>query len=81
MERKPDAREPSICVVCAWRETCVKKYSFTGQHCLEYTRDLAFKAKPVGEAPSKGGEKDKRGLTDDQYSAGHGRRYLAGIAT
>ena len=56
MERKPDAREPSICVVCAWRETCVKRFSFTGQHCLEYTRDLALKAKPEGEGPKKGGK-------------------------
>ena len=53
MERKPDAREASICVVCAWRETCVKKFSFTGQHCLEYTRDLTLKAKPEGEASRK----------------------------
>ena len=30
MERKPDTTEPSICLVCAWRENCVKKYSFTG---------------------------------------------------
>jgi hypothetical protein len=54
MDRKPDAREASICAVCAWRETCVKKFSFSGQHCLEYTRDLAIKAKPEGEAPEKG---------------------------
>jgi hypothetical protein len=53
MDRKPDTREASICVVCAWRETCVKKFSFTGQHCLEYTRDMTLKAKPVGEAPPK----------------------------
>jgi hypothetical protein len=46
MERKPDVSEPSICVVCAWRETCVKKFSFTGQHCLEYTRDVSLKPKP-----------------------------------
>ncbi len=57
MDRKPDAREASICVVCAWRETCVKKFSFTGQHCLEYTRDLTLKAKPVGEVPPKEGGK------------------------
>jgi hypothetical protein len=55
MDRKPDAREASICVVCAWRETCAKKYSFTGQHCLEYTRDLTIKAKPEEEAPPKEG--------------------------
>ena len=48
MERKPDKAEPSLCVVCAWRETCVKKYSFDGQHCLEYTRDITIKP-PTGE--------------------------------
>jgi hypothetical protein len=53
MERKPDTQEASICVVCAWRENCVKKFSFSGQHCLEYTRDLTLKAKPEGEAPSQ----------------------------
>ena len=57
MERKPDAQEPSICLVCAWRADCVKKYSFTGQHCLEYTRDLTIKARPEGEAPPKDGGK------------------------
>ncbi len=51
MDRKPDTQEPSICLVCAWRENCVKKFSFTGQHCREFTRDLTLKAKPVGEAP------------------------------
>ncbi len=51
VERKPDTQEPSICLVCAWRENCVKKFTFTGQHCLEFTRDLTLKAKPVGEAP------------------------------
>jgi hypothetical protein len=49
MERKPDKSEPSICVVCAWRETCVKKFSFDGQHCLEYTRDVTIKPKPEKE--------------------------------
>jgi hypothetical protein len=53
MERKPDTQEASICLVCAWRADCVKKFTFTGQHCLEFTRDLTLKAKPVGEAPSK----------------------------
>jgi hypothetical protein len=46
MERKPDKGEPSICVVCAWRETCVKKFTFDGQHCLDYTRDVTLKPKP-----------------------------------
>jgi hypothetical protein len=56
MDRKPDTQEASICLVCAWRETCVKKYSFTGQHCLEYTRDLRLKPKPEKE-----GDKGKKG--------------------
>jgi hypothetical protein len=46
MERKPDKSEPSICAVCAWRATCIKKYSFDGQHCLEYTRDVTLKPQP-----------------------------------
>jgi hypothetical protein len=35
--------ERTICVVCAWRETCQKKYSFSssgGTKCPDYTRDL-----------------------------------------
>ncbi len=52
MERKPDKGEASICLLCAWRQDCVKRFSFTGQHCLEFTRDLTLKAKPVGEAPT-----------------------------
>ncbi|MGO8760402.1 MAG: hypothetical protein ACLP2P_01440 [Desulfobaccales bacterium] len=52
MERRPDTQEVSICLVCAWRATCVKRFSFTGQHCLEYTRDLTIKARP-----EKDGEK------------------------
>lgn len=56
MDRKPDISEPSICLVCAWRENCVKRFSFTGQHCLEFTRDLTLKAKPAGEAPPQEGK-------------------------
>ena len=56
MDRKPDTQEPSICLICAWRENCVKRFSFTGQHCLEFTGDMPLKAKPVGEAPP---EKEK----------------------
>jgi hypothetical protein len=53
MERKPDTQEASICLVCAWRADCVKKFTFTGQHCMEFTRDLTLKAKPAREAPQK----------------------------
>jgi hypothetical protein len=56
MERKPDTGEPSICVVCAWRETCVKRFTFDGQHCLDYTRDVAIKPKPVKKETTEGKE-------------------------
>jgi len=35
--------EKTIRVVCAWREKCQKKYSFSasgGMKCPDYTRDL-----------------------------------------
>jgi hypothetical protein len=53
MLRKPDTQEPSICVVCAWRQDCVKKFSFTGQHCLEFTRDVALKKTTEGPEPER----------------------------
>lgn len=37
----PDAK---ICVVCAWRENCQKKYSISkqgGAHCPDFTRDVS----------------------------------------
>ena len=39
----PIAEEKTLCVVCAWRENCQKKFSFSssgGTKCPEYTRDL-----------------------------------------
>ncbi|MGA3084329.1 MAG: hypothetical protein ABSE95_05990 [Thermodesulfobacteriota bacterium] len=41
----PVPEEITICVVCAWRETCQKKYSFSssgGTKCPDYTRDLTL---------------------------------------
>jgi len=41
----PITDERTICVVCAWRETCQKKYSFSssgGTKCPDYTRDLTL---------------------------------------
>lgn len=33
-----------ICVVCAWRGTCQKKFSVSGRdaHCPDFTRDLSL---------------------------------------
>jgi hypothetical protein len=39
----PVSEEKTICLVCAWRENCQKKYSFSssgGTKCPDYTRDL-----------------------------------------
>jgi len=43
MEKNDLQQEPLICLVCAWRETCLKKYSFTGGQCLDFTRDVTVK--------------------------------------
>lgn len=33
------------CAVCAWRETCAKRFSVTdgGAHCPDYSRDVSIK--------------------------------------
>jgi hypothetical protein len=39
--------ERTVCVTCAWRQTCNKKFSMDGAtttRCVEYTRDLTLKA-------------------------------------
>ena len=38
--------EPSICAVCAWRETCRKRFNYsssTDLRCPDYCRDLRIK--------------------------------------
>ncbi len=37
----------SICAICAWRETCQKKFSVSGKdmRCTEFVRDVTIKAK------------------------------------
>ncbi|MGQ9921661.1 MAG: hypothetical protein ACUVRZ_10085 [Desulfobacca sp.] len=53
MEEKDLRQEPLICLVCAWRETCLKKYSFTGGQCLEFCRDVTVKL-PEEKAAEQG---------------------------
>ncbi|MBI5026906.1 MAG: hypothetical protein HZC12_09345 [Nitrospirae bacterium] len=38
-----DAKK-DICVVCAWRETCQKKFSVSGKglRCPDFTRDITL---------------------------------------
>ncbi|MBM4140544.1 MAG: hypothetical protein FJ242_03490 [Nitrospira sp.] len=50
------ATEISICAICAWRETCQKKFSLSGRdmRCAEFVRDITIK---VEEEPV---EKEKK---------------------
>jgi hypothetical protein len=41
----PPAEERTLCVVCAWRATCQKKFTYEqagSGRCPDYTRDLAL---------------------------------------
>jgi hypothetical protein len=43
----------TICVMCAWRQTCNKKFSMDGAtttRCPEYTRDVTLKQPDEEEA-------------------------------
>ncbi len=53
MITRKDEKEPEICIICAWRQDCQKKFSLAhGQKCLEFTRDLTLKGKaPIEESP------------------------------
>ncbi len=49
----------SICAVCAWRETCQKKFTVSGKdiRCPEFVRDISIKEpseKAEEEKPQKG---------------------------
>ena len=35
--------EPLLCLKCAWRQDCQKKFSFTGGHCPEFSKDVTVK--------------------------------------
>jgi|YelNatPaOPRAMG01_1025707.scaffolds.fasta_scaffold254967_2 hypothetical protein len=54
MISRKDEKEPELCVICAWRKDCQKKFTLAyGQKCPEFTRDLTLKAKPSEEKPSE----------------------------
>ena len=40
--------ERQFCAICAWRETCNKKFCVPdgGARCPEYTRDISIKSPP-----------------------------------
>lgn len=46
-----------ICIVCAWRATCQKKFSLSGRdaRCPDFVKDVS-----IGEKPGKEPEKKKK---------------------
>lgn len=41
----------NICVICAWRETCQKKFSVSGKdiRCPDFVEDISIKIKAEAE--------------------------------
>jgi hypothetical protein len=46
----------SICAVCAWRETCQKKFSLSGRdvNCSDFTRDITIKPDTTDDKSTEG---------------------------
>jgi len=44
-----------ICAICAWRETCQKKFSVSGKdvRCAEFVKDVMIKEEPAEEKEGK----------------------------
>jgi hypothetical protein len=50
----------NICALCAWRETCRKKFSISGKdmRCTDFVRDLRIKLEePTGAEAGEGQKK------------------------
>jgi hypothetical protein len=49
----------NICIVCAWRATCQKKFSLSGKDmkCADFVKDVSIKEEKEPEKP--GPEKKK----------------------
>jgi hypothetical protein len=48
--------EQTICVICAWRETCQKKFSMSGRDvkCVDFVKDVSVgKEKETEESESE----------------------------
>ncbi len=45
----------NICVVCAWRATCQKKFSVSGKDfkCADFVRDVSIKEEETEEIDSE----------------------------
>lgn len=51
-----------ICAICAWRETCQKKFSVSGRdlRCAEFVKDVTIKEEQEEVAGEKEKEKKKK---------------------
>ncbi len=49
------AKKADICVVCAWRADCQKKFSVSGRdiRCPDFVRDLSLPKDEKEETPEK----------------------------
>jgi hypothetical protein len=50
-----------ICVVCAWRATCQKKYTISGRdmRCPDFVRDMLIQEKEREEKQEEQAEEDR----------------------
>ena len=48
-----------MCILCAWRENCQKKFSVSGRdvRCPDFVRDMSIKDDDRGGKEEKAGEK------------------------
>lgn len=48
-----------ICILCAWRENCQKKFSISGRdvRCPDFVRDMSIKDDDLGGRKEKSGNK------------------------
>ncbi len=53
-------QEPTLCVVCAWREDCVKKFLHSqagSSRCFDFTRDVTIKKENVDDQKADRGDR------------------------
>ncbi|WP_456430976.1 hypothetical protein [Thermosulfuriphilus sp.] len=56
------SEERTICAVCAWRETCKKKFSFDSRgpiKCPDFVRDVTIKVEEEGDQERDRAEVEK----------------------
>jgi len=52
-----------FCAICAWRETCVRKFSVAdgGARCPDFTRDISIRTPAGGDTGEKPGSGTAQG--------------------